>query len=173
MTDDANIIGITPAIASFNGIFVFWAPTIFLPTTRFAYWTGILLSAFCTNTTAATSASIPTTKQTALISPNVLNVPVPNIRFHTSVIPDAKPDTIPTNIVCNNSSIIEHEASVSKISEEELFYLMSRGLDKAKASQMIVMGFIEPFAKELPMEYAVELNNLIKLEMEGSIGWTI
>ena len=47
---------------------------------------------------------------------------------------------------------------------------MSRGLDKAKASQMIVMGFIEPFAKELPMEYAVELNNLIKLEMEGSIG---
>ena len=79
-------------------------------------------------------------------------------------------DTIPTNIVNNNSSIIEHEASVSKISEEELFYLMSRGLDKAKASQMIVMGFIEPFAKELPMEYAVELNNLIKLEMEGSIG---
>jgi Fe-S cluster assembly protein SufB len=79
-------------------------------------------------------------------------------------------DTIPTNIVNNNSSIIEHEASVSKISEDELFYLMSRGLDKTKASQMIVMGFIEPFAKELPMEYAVELNNLIKLEMEGSIG---
>jgi Fe-S cluster assembly protein SufB len=79
-------------------------------------------------------------------------------------------DTIPTNIVGNNSSIIEHEASVSKISEDELFYLMSRGLDKTKASQMIVMGFIEPFAKELPMEYAVELNNLIKLEMEGSIG---
>ena len=79
-------------------------------------------------------------------------------------------DTIPTNIVMNNNSILEHEASVSKISEDELFYLMSRGLDKQKAAQMIVMGFIEPFAKELPMEYAVELNNLIKLEMEGSIG---
>ena len=79
-------------------------------------------------------------------------------------------DTIPTNIVSNNSSILEHEASVSKISDDELFYLMSRGLDKKKAAQMIVMGFIEPFAKELPMEYAVELNNLIKLEMEGSIG---
>ena len=79
-------------------------------------------------------------------------------------------DTIPTNIVNNNSSILEHEASVSKISEDELFYLMSRGLDKDKAAQMIVMGFIEPFAKELPMEYAVELNNLIKLEMEGSLG---
>jgi Fe-S cluster assembly protein SufB len=79
-------------------------------------------------------------------------------------------DTIPTNIVLNNNSILEHEASVSKISDDELFYLMSRGLDKDKAAQMIVMGFIEPFAKELPMEYAVELNNLIKLEMEGSIG---
>ena len=79
-------------------------------------------------------------------------------------------DTIPTNIVSNNSSILEHEASVSKISDDELFYLMSRGLDKDKAAQMIVMGFIEPFAKELPMEYAVELNNLIKLEMEGSLG---
>ena len=79
-------------------------------------------------------------------------------------------DTIPTNIVNNNSSILEHEASVSKISEDELFYLMSRGLDKDRAAQMIVMGFIEPFAKELPMEYAVELNNLIKLEMEGSLG---
>ena len=79
-------------------------------------------------------------------------------------------DTIPTNIVNNNSSILEHEASVSKISDDELFYLMSRGLDKDKAAQMIVMGFIEPFAKELPMEYAVELNNLIKLEMEGSLG---
>ena len=79
-------------------------------------------------------------------------------------------DTIPTNIVNNNTSILEHEASVSKISDDELFYLMSRGLDKDKAAQMIVMGFIEPFAKELPMEYAVELNNLIKLEMEGSLG---
>ena len=78
--------------------------------------------------------------------------------------------TIPTNIVSNHTAILEHEASVSKISDDELFYLMSRGLDKDKAAQMIVMGFIEPFAKELPMEYAVELNNLIKLEMEGSLG---
>ncbi len=93
------------------------------------------------------------------------------VQCDTLLIDDlSSSDTIPTNIVNNNSSIIEHEASVSKISEDELFYLMSRGLDKTKASQMIVMGFIEPFAKELPMEYAVELNNLIKLEMEGSIG---
>lgn len=79
-------------------------------------------------------------------------------------------DTIPTNEVKNNSSFIEHEATVSKISEEQLFYLMSRGISEHDATQMIVMGFIEPFSKELPMEYAVELNQLIKMDMEGSVG---
>ncbi len=79
-------------------------------------------------------------------------------------------DTIPTNIVENDTSYIEHEASVSKVNEEQLFYLMSRGLTEEQATEMIVMGFIEPFAKELPMEYAVELNQLIKLEMKNSIG---
>lgn len=79
-------------------------------------------------------------------------------------------DTIPMNLVNNNSSFIEHEATVSKVSEEQLFYLMSRGLSKEDATQMIIMGFIEPFSKELPMEYAVELNRLLKLNMEGSIG---
>ncbi|MFW5893211.1 MAG: SufD family Fe-S cluster assembly protein, partial [Bacillota bacterium] len=74
------------------------------------------------------------------------------------------------NIVKNNEAQVQHEASVSKVSEEQLFYLMSRGLTEAEATEMIIMGFIEPFAKELPMEYAVELNQLIKLEMEGSIG---
>lgn len=79
-------------------------------------------------------------------------------------------DTIPTNIVQNSEMFIEHEATVSKISEDQLFYLMSRGLTEAQATEMIVMGFIEPFTKELPMEYAVELNRLIKLEMKDSIG---
>lgn len=79
-------------------------------------------------------------------------------------------DTIPTNIVENDTSYIEHEATVSKVSEDQLFYLMSRGLTEEQATEMIVMGFIEPFAKELPMEYAVELNQLIKLEMKNSIG---
>lgn len=79
-------------------------------------------------------------------------------------------DTIPTNIVRNSDVFLEHEATVSRISEEQLFYLMSRGLTEEEATEMIVMGFIEPFAKELPMEYAIELNQLIKLEMEGSIG---
>jgi len=79
-------------------------------------------------------------------------------------------DTIPMNVVKNSDVFLEHEATVSKISEEQLYYLMSRGISEEEATEMIVMGFIEPFAKELPMEYAIELNQLIKLEMEGSIG---
>lgn len=82
----------------------------------------------------------------------------------------SKSDTIPNNEVKNNTSYIEHEATVSKISEEQLFYLMSRGISEKDATQMIVMGFIEPFSRELPMEYAVELNQLIKMDMEGSVG---
>jgi Fe-S cluster assembly protein SufB len=79
-------------------------------------------------------------------------------------------DTIPTNEIRNSSSYIEHEATVSKINEDQLFYLESRGLSEEDATQMIVMGFIEPFSRELPMEYAVELNQLIKLDMSDSIG---
>jgi len=83
---------------------------------------------------------------------------------------ESSSDTIPTNIVKNFRGQIEHEATVSKVSEDQLFYLMSRGLTEDEAKEMIIMGFIEPFARELPMEYAVELNQLIKLEMTGSIG---
>ena len=82
----------------------------------------------------------------------------------------SKSDTIPNNDVRNNTSYIEHEATVSKISEDQLFYLMSRGISEKDATQMIIMGFIEPFSRELPMEYAVELNQLIKMDMEGSVG---
>jgi Fe-S cluster assembly protein SufB len=79
-------------------------------------------------------------------------------------------DTIPYNEILNDNVSLEHEAKVSKVSEEQLFYLMSRGVSEQEATEMIVMGFIEPFTKELPMEYAVEMNRLIKFEMEGSIG---
>ena len=82
----------------------------------------------------------------------------------------SRSDTIPLNISENSTSIIEHEAKVSKISEDELFYLMSRGLSEEQATEMIVMGFLEPFTRELPMEYAVELNQLLKIDMSGSIG---
>jgi len=94
-----------------------------------------------------------------------------HIECDTLILDDVSTsDTIPTNIGANSDMYIEHEATVSKVNEEQLFYLMSRGLTEAEATEMIVMGFIEPFSKELPMEYAVELNRLIKLEMEDSIG---
>ena len=74
----------------------------------------------------------------------------------------SKSDTIPKNIVSNSSSTIEHEATVSRISKEKLFYLMSRGLNEEKAKELLIMGFIDRFKEELPMEYAVELNALLK-----------
>ncbi|MBR2595266.1 MAG: Fe-S cluster assembly protein SufB [Solobacterium sp.] len=93
------------------------------------------------------------------------------IECDTLILDDlSRSDTIPTNVGANNTSTIEHEAKVSKISEEELFYLMSRGLSEAQATEMIVLGFLEPFTRELPMEYAVELNQLLKLDMTGSVG---
>ncbi|HZO95423.1 MAG TPA: Fe-S cluster assembly protein SufB [Candidatus Baltobacteraceae bacterium] len=79
-------------------------------------------------------------------------------------------DTKPTMKIDEQRATVEHEASVSKIGEEQLFYAMSRGLSEADATAMIVNGFFDFFVKELPMEYAVELNRLIKLEMEGAVG---
>jgi Fe-S cluster assembly protein SufB len=83
---------------------------------------------------------------------------------------DSRSDTYPTIRIDENDADVGHEATVSKIGDEQLFYLKSRGLDEEEASKMIVNGFIEPVTKELPMEYAVELNRLIELQMEGSIG---
>jgi Fe-S cluster assembly protein SufB len=94
-----------------------------------------------------------------------------NIECDTLIMDDlSTSDTIPYNEILNDNISLEHEAKVSKVSEEQLFYLMSRGVPELEATEMIVMGFIEPFTKELPMEYAVEMNRLIKFEMEGSIG---
>ena len=75
---------------------------------------------------------------------------------------ESRSDTVPVNLVENDSSNINHEATVSKISQEKLFYLMSRGLTEDKAKELLIMGFIDRFREELPMEYAVELNALLK-----------
>ena len=83
---------------------------------------------------------------------------------------ESRSDTYPYIEVMEQDVSIGHEASVSRIGEEQLFYLTSRGLSEAEASAMIVNGFIEPLVKELPMEYAVEMNRLIQLQMEGSVG---
>ncbi|MFL2105396.1 Fe-S cluster assembly protein SufB [Desemzia sp. FAM 23991] len=96
---------------------------------------------------------------------------ISHIECDTIIMDDlSKSDTIPFNEIHNGNVSLEHEAKVSKISEEQLYYLMSRGLTEQQATEMIIMGFVEPFSKELPMEYAVELNRLIAYEMEGSVG---
>jgi Fe-S cluster assembly protein SufB len=82
----------------------------------------------------------------------------------------SRSDTYPYIEIEEETSAVSHEASVSKVSDEQLFYLMSRGLGETEAMQMIVRGFIEPITKELPMEYAVELQRLVELQMEGSVG---
>jgi Fe-S cluster assembly protein SufB len=82
----------------------------------------------------------------------------------------ARSDTYPYIEIDEEDVTVGHEASVSKVGEEQLFYLMSRGLSEEEATTMVVSGFIEPLVKELPMEYAIEMNRLIQLQMEGSIG---
>lgn len=85
------------------------------------------------------------------------------VKCDTIILDDiSKSDTIPSNTVCNNSSYLEHEATVSKLDKDKLFYLMSRGLNEEKAKELLIMGFIEEFRENLPMEYAVELNALLK-----------
>lgn len=85
------------------------------------------------------------------------------VKCDTIIIDEkSKSDTIPKNKVDNDSSILNHEATVSKISREKLFYLMSRGITEEKAKELLIMGFIDKFREELPMEYAVELNALLK-----------
>ena len=94
-----------------------------------------------------------------------------NVECDALLIDDtSRTDTYPYIEIEENDANVGHEASVSKIGEEQLFYLTSRGISEEEAMAMIVRGFIEPIAKELPLEYAVELNRLIELEMEGSVG---
>ena len=104
------------------------------------------------------------------VSPKAKNCKT-NVVCDALILDEAsRSDTYPTMEVANQSARCEHEASVSKVSDEQLFYLMSRGHTESESLGMIVNGFFEPFTRELPMEYAVELNKLMAFEMEGSIG---
>ncbi|MCB0214401.1 MAG: Fe-S cluster assembly protein SufB, partial [Anaerolineae bacterium] len=104
------------------------------------------------------------------VAPNATNSKS-NVLCDALILDDeSASDTFPYIEIENNDVSIGHEASVSKVSEEQLFYLMSRGIQEDTASNMIVSGFIEPIVKELPMEYALEMNRLIEMEMEGSVG---
>ena len=113
----------------------------------------------------ASGGGLAVYRGTVKISKNAINSKA-SVKCDTLILDEiSKSDTIPTNIVNNNSSFMEHEATVSKISEDKLFYLMSKGIDSEKAKELIIMGFIGAFREELPMEYAVELNRLLKLNI--------
>lgn len=96
---------------------------------------------------------------------------VSNIKCDALILDDkSSSDTIPLIKVKNQTAVLAHEATAGKLNEEDIFYLRSRGLSETRASAMIVNGFIEPIVKELPLEYAVEMNRMVELEMEGSVG---
>ena len=113
----------------------------------------------------ASGGGLATYRGEVKISKNAINSKAA-VKCDTLILDDiSKSDTIPTNIVNNNSSFLEHEATVSKISEDKLFYLMSKGISEEAAKELIIMGFIGVFREELPMEYAVELNRLLALNI--------
>ena len=94
---------------------------------------------------------------------------VANVKCDTIILDNlSKSDTIPTNIVNNKTSFLEHEATVSKIRDDQLFYLMTRGIDEETAKELVVLGFVNVFREELPMEYAVELNRLLSINIGGN-----
>ncbi len=110
----------------------------------------------------ASNGGISNYRGTSHITKDAINS-IAKIKCDTIILDSiSKSDTFPTNIVANNNSTLEHEASVSKISEEKMFYLKSKGLNEEEAKELLILGFIDDFKKELPMEYAVELNRLIK-----------
>lgn len=110
----------------------------------------------------AKNGGVANYRGTTKISSNAIHSRA-NIKCDTILLDDtAKSDTYPTNILDNNCSVLEHEATISKVSEEQLLYLKQKGLDEDKAKNLLVLGFVDEFKKELPMEYAVELNRLLK-----------
>lgn len=104
------------------------------------------------------------------VAPHAENV-ISNVKCDALILDDhSRSDTIPQMNIQNNTASIAHEASAGRISEEDVYYLQTRGLTEDEATSLVVNGFIEPIVKQLPLEYAVEMNRLIELEMEGSVG---
>ena len=114
------------------------------------------------NKSLASDGGISNYRGTTKITPTAIGS-LATVKCDTIILDDkSKSETFPKNIVLNNSSTLEHEASVSKLSAEKMFYLNSKGLSEERAKELLIMGFIDDFKKELPMEYAVELNRLLK-----------
>jgi Fe-S cluster assembly protein SufB len=123
-----------------------------------------------TNKSVSKNGGKTTYRGLAKVAPGARNSKI-NVNCDALILDElSASDTIPYIEIEEDKTTLAHEATVGRIGEEQLFYLMSRGLPEADALSMIVLGFMEPFTRELPMEYAIELNRLIQLEMEGSVG---
>ncbi len=123
-----------------------------------------------TNKSVSKDGGKTTYRGLAKVAPGATNSKI-NVNCDALILDEySKSDTIPYIEIEEEQTTLAHEATVGRIGEEQLFYLMSRGIPEADALSMIVLGFMEPFTRELPMEYALELNRLIQLEMEGSVG---
>jgi Fe-S cluster assembly protein SufB len=123
-----------------------------------------------TNKSVSKAGGKTTYRGLAKVEPGAYNSKV-NVNCDALILDEiSASDTIPYIEVQEDQTTLAHEATVGRIGEEQLFYLMSRGLPESEALSMIVLGFMEPFTRELPMEYAIELNRLIQMEMEGSVG---
>ena len=123
-----------------------------------------------TNKSVSKNGGRTTYRGLAKVMPGATNAKV-NVVCDALILDDrSASDTIPYIEIEEDRATLAHEATVGKIGEDQLFYLQSRGLSEAEALSMIVLGFMEPFTRELPMEYAIELNRLIQMEMEGSVG---
>jgi Fe-S cluster assembly protein SufB len=123
-----------------------------------------------TNKSVSKNGGRTTYRGLAKVMPGATNAKVNVVCDALILDEESASDTIPFIEIEEDKATLAHEATVGKIGEDQLFYLMSRGLSEAEALSMIVLGFMEPFTRELPMEYAVELNRLIQMEMEGSVG---
>jgi Fe-S cluster assembly protein SufB len=123
-----------------------------------------------TNKSVSAHGGRTTYRGLAKVQPGATNAKI-NVNCDALILDEqSASDTIPYIEIEEDSATMAHEATVGKIGDEQLFYLRSRGLSEPEALSMIVLGFMEPFTRELPMEYAVELNRLIQMEMEGSVG---
>ncbi len=123
-----------------------------------------------TNKSVSKDGGKTTYRGLAKVAPGAYNSKI-NVNCDALILDEhSASDTIPYIEIEEDRTTLAHEATVGRIGEEQLFYLMSRGMGEADALSMIVLGFMEPFTRELPMEYAIELNRLIQLEMEGSVG---
>ena len=157
------------SVSEFTGI-TFAGDTQDLDTGCKVLMTGKNTSAHIDTKSISKDGGLNTFRSSVVVAPSADNANV-SVSCQSLMLDDiSRSDTIPAMDIRGKNVNVGHEASIGRIGDDMMFYLMSRGISEQEASTMVVNGFADPVSKELPLEYAVEMNNLIKLEMEGAIG---